>query len=63
MEENPHVPQLFRDIFKNAFLPYRDPETLREFLKYINLFRYDHSEQRPVFNRTISLRDTWARQG
>jgi len=45
MEENPNIPQLFRDIFKNAFLPYRDPETLREFLKYINTFRYDHSEQ------------------
>jgi glutaminyl-tRNA synthetase len=25
--------------------------------------RYDHSAQRPVFNRTIGLRDTWARSG
>ena len=30
---NPNIPQLFRDIFKNAYLPYRDPETLKLFLK------------------------------
>jgi type I restriction enzyme M protein len=45
MQENPGLPQLFRDIFKNAFLPYRDPETLRAFLKIINEFEYDHSER------------------
>ena len=28
MPENPGIPPLFRDIFKNAYLPYRDPETL-----------------------------------
>ena len=33
MEKNPKIPQLFRDIFKNAYLPYRDPETLKLFLK------------------------------
>ena len=33
MNENPGIPALFRDIFKNAYLPYRDPETLRAFLK------------------------------
>ena len=36
MNENPGVPPLFRDIFKNAYLPYRDPETLKSFLKEIN---------------------------
>ena len=41
---NPHLPQLFRDIFKDAFLPYRDPETLNMFLKEINWFTYTHSE-------------------
>lgn len=41
---NPNIPQLFRDIFKNAYLPYRDPETLKLFLKTINEFSYDHSE-------------------
>lgn len=45
MPENPGVPPLFRDIFKNAFLPYRDPETLRAFLKIIDEFEYDHSER------------------
>jgi len=45
MNENPGIPQLFRDIFKNANLPYRDPETLRGFLKIINDFQYDHSER------------------
>jgi type I restriction enzyme M protein len=45
MGQNPHLPQLFRDIFKNAYLPYRDPETLRVFLRTINEFHYDHSER------------------
>jgi len=45
MPENPGIPLLFRDIFKNAFLPYRDPETLRSFLKIIDEFSYDHSER------------------
>ena len=45
MPENPGIPLLFRDIFKNAYLPYRDPETLKAFLKIINEFTYDHSER------------------
>lgn len=45
MNENPGIPELFRDIFKNAYLPYRDPETLRSFLKEIDGFTYDHSER------------------
>ena len=45
MPENPGIPPLFRDIFSNAYLPYRDPETLRAFLKIINEFTYDHSER------------------
>jgi type I restriction enzyme M protein len=45
LNQNPNIPQLFRDIFKNAFLPYRDPETLKMFLKIINEFHYDHSEK------------------
>jgi len=42
--QNNHLPQLFRDIFKDAFLPYRSPETLSLFLKEINGFTYNHSE-------------------
>lgn len=45
MSKNPNLPQLFRDIFKDAFLPYRDPETLSLFLKEINKFTYSHSEE------------------
>ena len=45
LNQNPNLPQLFRDIFKNAYLPYRDPETLKLFLKTINEFTYDHSER------------------
>lgn len=45
MNENDGIPPLFRDIFKNAYLPYRDPETLRSFLKEIDSFTYDHSER------------------
>src|SRR5260370_925189 len=45
MPENPGIPPLFREIFKNAYLPYRDPETLRAFLKIIDEFTYDHSER------------------
>lgn len=45
MEKNPNIPQLFRNIFKNAYLPYKDPETLKLFLKTIDFFEYSHSEK------------------
>ncbi|MCZ7498674.1 N-6 DNA methylase [Agrobacterium sp. ST15.13.015] len=45
MVQNEELPKLFRDIFRNAYLPYRDPETLRAFLREINSFTYDHSEK------------------
>lgn len=45
LSQNTNLPPLFRDIFKNAYLPYRDPETLKLFLKTINEFVYDHSER------------------
>ncbi|WP_244497891.1 N-6 DNA methylase [Mesorhizobium sp. Root695] len=45
MVENERLPALFRSIFRNAYLPYRDPETLRSFLREINTFTYDHSER------------------
>lgn len=45
MEKNPNIPQLFREIFNNAYLPYRDPETLKLFLKTIGEFEYTHSEK------------------
>ena len=43
--ENPNIPPLFREIFNNVYLPYRDPETLRMFFNVIDDFTYDHSER------------------
>jgi len=43
--EAKQLPPLFRDIFKQAFLPYRDPEVLGLFLKEISFFDYTHSEE------------------
>jgi type I restriction enzyme M protein len=45
MVRNPNIPELFANIFKNAYLPYRDPETLKMFLKTISEFEYTHSEK------------------
>ena len=45
LQTNPNVPELFRNIFKNAYLPYRDPATLKLFLKHIGEFEYSHSEK------------------
>ena len=45
MGENPGLPMLFRSIFNNAYLPFRDPETLRAFLGVIDEFEYDNSER------------------
>lgn len=45
MSRNDKLPQLFRDIFKGAFLPFKDPAVLDLFLKGINEFKYEHSEE------------------
>ena len=44
MVTNPNLPQLFRDIFRGAYIPYRDPDTLNMFLKEVSDFSYDNSE-------------------
>lgn len=38
------LPVIFKDIFKGAFLPYRDVQTLHLFLKEIDWFNYENSE-------------------
>ena len=43
--ESKQLPQLFREIFKSAFLPYRSPEVLGLFLKEISYFDYSHPEE------------------
>ena len=45
MTNNPNLPKLFRDILRNAYIPYRDPETLNRFLKEIAEFSYEDSEE------------------
>jgi type I restriction enzyme M protein len=43
--EAKQLPELFRTIFRSAFLPYRSPETLGLFLKEISHFDYSHPEE------------------
>jgi type I restriction enzyme M protein len=43
--EAKQLPELFRTIFRAAFLPYRSPETLGLFLKEISHFDYTHPEE------------------
>lgn len=43
--EAQQLPELFRTIFRSAFLPYRSPETLGLFLKEISNFDYTHPEE------------------
>ena len=45
MSRNGNIPDLFRDIFRNAYLPFKDPTTLDRFLKQIDEFHYEHSEE------------------
>lgn len=44
MTTNPNLPQLFRGIFRGAYIPYRDTDTLNMFLKEVSDFSYDNSE-------------------
>jgi type I restriction enzyme M protein len=56
---NPSAPELFRNIFKNAFLPFKDPSTLNMFLKEVNEFHYSHSEKLgDAFEYLISIMDS-----
>lgn len=40
-----HLPEMFRDVFRNAMLKFRDGQTLSLFLQEINGFTYSHSEE------------------
>jgi type I restriction enzyme M protein len=44
MSKNPHLPEIFRSIYQNAFLPYNDPRTLNLFLKEIDGFVHTKSD-------------------
>lgn len=45
MYTHPSAPPLFREIFKNSYLPFRDASTLNMFLTEIGEFHYSHSEK------------------
>ena len=45
MENNTNIPPLFRDIFKGALLPYKEPKTLNLFLEELGGFHYSNSEK------------------
>jgi len=61
MSRNDKLPQLFRDIFKGAFLPFKDPAVLDLFLKGVNEFKYENSEE--LGNAFEYLLSTAASQG
>ncbi len=56
-----HIPELFKSIFKNTFLKFRDGRILKLFLDEINGFAYDHSEE--LGNAFEYLLDTMGAQG
>jgi type I restriction-modification system DNA methylase subunit/restriction endonuclease S subunit len=60
-QKQTHIPDLFKSIFKNAFLKFRDAQVLKLFLDEINGFSYDHSEE--LGNAFEYLLDTMGTQG
>ena len=44
MSKNEHLPEIFRSIYQNAFLPYNDPRTLNLFLKEVDGFVHTKSD-------------------
>ena len=45
ISKNPNIPQLFREIFAKAYLPFNAPRVLGLFLSEIDGFDYSHSEE------------------
>ena len=62
---NPESLVTVKDAFIEPGLAAASAEARFQFERegYFVADRYDHSEDRPVFNRTIGLRDTWAKAG
>lgn len=59
LQVSKQIPELFRRIFKGAFLPFRDGATLTMFLKEINQFSYDNSENLGnAFEFLLSIMDS-----
>jgi glutaminyl-tRNA synthetase len=62
---NPESLLVKRDCLVEPGLVQAEPEQIFQFERegYYVADRYDHSAEHPVFNKTIGLRDTWARTG
>jgi glutaminyl-tRNA synthetase len=62
---NPDSLRVVEQAWVEPSLVQAQPEESFQFERegYFVADRYDHSEQAPVFNRTIGLRDSWAEQG
>lgn len=45
IQKSKHIPSLFKEIFTNTFLKFRDGRVLQLFLDKIDEFTYDHSEE------------------
>jgi type I restriction-modification system DNA methylase subunit/restriction endonuclease S subunit len=56
-----HIPDLFKSIFKNTFLKFRDGRILKMFMDEINWFTYSHSEE--LGNAFEYLLNTMGAQG
>jgi glutaminyl-tRNA synthetase len=61
---NPQSLLVVKDAVIEPGLAEAEPEQNFQFERegYFVADRYDHSRERPVFNKTIGLRDTWARK-
>lgn len=62
---NPDSLKLIKQAWIEPGLVAAEPEQHFQFERegYFVADRYDHTGERPVFNRTIALRDSWASQG
>ena len=60
---NPDSLEVLDNCFVEPSLGDIEPEDVCQFerLGYFCADRYDCSKEKPVFNRTVTLRDTWAR--
>lgn len=45
LSEAKHLPELFQEIFKEAYVPFRAAQTITLFITEINKFDYNHSEE------------------
>lgn len=45
MKDNEKLPKVFRNMFKNSYLPFNDPQTVNMFLTELDHFDYSNSEK------------------